>query len=105
MLLKPVPDDYTTHHPTPDDVLLLIEISDSSLDYDRSQKLPLYARYGIPEVWIINLRETLIEAHREPHFAGYEFREIVRNGSTISPRAFADATVDVTELLSTQSSS
>ncbi len=50
MLLKPSPDDYTSRHPQPDDVFLLIEVSDTTLDYDREEKLPAYGRAGIAEV-------------------------------------------------------
>ena len=52
MLLRPRADDYTTSHPTAADVLLLVEVADSSLAYDRGPKLALYARHGVPEVWI-----------------------------------------------------
>ena len=71
MLLKPSPDDYTSRHPQPDDVLLLIEVSDTTLDLDRVEKLPAYGRAGIAEVWIVNLVDQVIEIHREPHFTGY----------------------------------
>lgn len=99
MLLKPAPDDYMRHHPAPDDVLLLIEVAESSLEFDRSRKLPIYARAAVPEVWIVNLQESAIEVYREPHFAGYEKKVILRAGQQASPSAFPDVTVDVAELL------
>ena len=71
MLLKPSADDYTRRHPQPDDVFLLIEVSDSTLEYDRDEKLPAYGRAGVAEVWIVNLQEATIEIYREPHFTGY----------------------------------
>src|SRR2546429_3149605 len=71
MLLKPDPDDYTGRHPVAEDVFLLIEVADSTLAYDRGQKLPAYGRAGIPEVWILNLRARTVEVYREPHFEGY----------------------------------
>ena len=98
-LLKPAADDYTSRHPRPDDVFLLIEVSDTTLDYDRTEKLPAYGRAGVAEVWIVNLNETLIEIYREPHFTGYGSKTIVRAGDTIAPLAFPDAVVDVAELL------
>lgn len=98
-LLKPAPDDYTSHHPTPDDVLLLIEVADSSLELDRSRKIPLYARAAIPEVWIINLRELEIEVYREPHLVDYGKKSISRRGEILSPEMFPDVKVDVAELL------
>jgi Uma2 family endonuclease len=97
-LLKPAKDDYTNNQPCPDDVFLLIEVSDSTLEYDRSEKLPAYGRAGIPEVWIVNLVELTVEVYREPHFAGYGNKTVLRAGA-ISPAAFPDATLDVTELL------
>ena len=60
VLLKPAPDDYVSHHPVPDDVLLLIEVADSSLEFDRRKKLPTYARSGIRDLWIVNLQESEI---------------------------------------------
>ncbi len=99
MLLKPAPDDYTNRHPQPEDVFLLIEVSDSTLDYDRDEKLPAYGRAGVTEVWIVNLNDASIEVHREPHFTGYGSKTILRAGDRATPLAFPDAVVDVAELL------
>ncbi|MDF1815096.1 MAG: Uma2 family endonuclease [Verrucomicrobiales bacterium] len=60
------PGDYTERHPTGAEVLLLIEVSKSSLEYDREIKLPTYATSGIPEVWIINLNEGMVEIYQNP---------------------------------------
>jgi Uma2 family endonuclease len=99
MLLKPIPDFYRKSHPRPEDVFLLIEVSDTTLATDRDQKLPAYGRAGIAEVWIVNLNEELIEVYREPHFTGYNSKTVLRAGDHASPRAFPDATVDVAALL------
>jgi Uma2 family endonuclease len=99
MLLKPTADDYTSHHPQPEDVFLLVEVAAASLEYDREQKLPLYGRSGIPEVWIINLRDATIEVYREPHFTGYGSKTILRAGDKAVLQAFPDTTVDTAELL------
>jgi len=99
MLLKPSPDDYTSRHPAPEDVFLLVEVSEASLDYDREEKIPAYGRAGISEVWIVNLRDQALEIYREPHFTGYGSKTILRAGDQTSPQAFPDATVTVTELL------
>jgi Uma2 family endonuclease len=99
MLLKPAADDYTSRHPRPDDVFLLIEVSDTTLDYDRTEKLPAYGRAGVAEVWIVNLNDSTIEAYREPHFTGYGSKTLLRAGDTIAPLAFPDAALDVAELL------
>jgi len=55
MVLRPRADDYRANHPSAADVLLLVEVSDSSLTYDRGRKLALYAHFGVPEVWIADL--------------------------------------------------
>lgn len=99
LLLSPAPDDYVSHHPTPHDVFLLIEIADSSLEFDQNKKLPIYARAGIVELWIVNLHESVIEIYREPHFTGYEKKTVLRPGDKASPAAFPDISIDVAELL------
>jgi len=99
MLLKPSPDDYTSHHPVPEDVFLLVEISDSTIEYDRTEKLPAYGRAGVAEVWIVNLNEAAVEVYREPHFTGYGNKTILRAGDQAAPLAFPDALVDVADLL------
>jgi Uma2 family endonuclease len=99
ILLKPAPDDYASHHPAPDDVLLLIEVADSSVEFDQRKKLPVYARAGIVEVWIVNLQESAIEVYREPHFTGYEKKTVLRAGDKAAPAAFPRDALDVTELL------
>src|SRR5258708_35072363 len=71
MLLKRTPDFYGSRHPGPADVLLLIEVADTSLGYDREKKLPAYAMAGISEVWIVNLQDHIFETYQEPHGAGY----------------------------------
>lgn len=99
MLLKPSADDYTRRHPRPEEVCLLIEVSDTTLDLDREEKLPAYGRAGIPEVWIVNLNNETIEVYREPHFTGYGSKAVLRAGDHASPAAFPDVSVDVAELL------
>jgi Uma2 family endonuclease len=99
MLLKPAADDYTSRHPQPDDVFLLIEVSDSTLDYDREEKLPTYGRAGVAEVWIVNLQDATLEIYREPNFTGYGAKTILHGGDKATPQAFPDASLDVAELL------
>lgn len=61
-----VDEDYDTRHPGPEDILFLIEVSDSSLNFDRTVKLPLYAEAGVPQYWIINVAEKSIEVYAHP---------------------------------------
>jgi Uma2 family endonuclease len=59
-------DDYDTRHPGPHDILFLIEVSDTSLEFDRGVKLSLYAEAGIPQYWILNIAERCIEVYTQP---------------------------------------
>lgn len=92
-------DYYKGRHPTPDDVLLLIEVADSSLDYDRGDKLAAYGKAGIEEYWLVNLEEQCVEIHREPHFTGYTSTRVLKPGDHAAPSAFPDVIVDLAELL------
>lgn len=76
-LLQPRHDFYAGSLPRPEDVLLLIEVSDRSLAYDRDVKLPLYARHGIPEVWLIDLDGRRLTRHWAPASQGYRNAEAV----------------------------
>lgn len=67
-------DDFyaTSGHPGPADILLLVEVADSSLRFDRTVKLPLYARAGIAELWIVDLQRRILDAYRRPAGDGYD---------------------------------
>ncbi|MBA2713786.1 MAG: Uma2 family endonuclease [Rubrobacteraceae bacterium] len=69
--------------PTPEDVLLLIEVSDTSLAYDREVKLPLYASSGIAEVWLVDLKGGIIERYSEPSEEGYRLVRRAGRGETL----------------------
>ncbi|HEY2738818.1 MAG TPA: Uma2 family endonuclease [Thermoanaerobaculia bacterium] len=98
-VLRPRPDDYTHSHPKPADVLLVIEVADSSLAYDRGVKIPLYAVAGILEVWLVCLDERRVEIHREPAPAGYRNIRILHPGDRVSPLAFPDFELTVDAIL------
>jgi len=70
-LLRPRADDYRSAHPGPDDCLLVVEVADSSLAYDRDVKLPRYARAGISEVWLVDLAGRRLLIHRRPDAGRY----------------------------------
>jgi len=99
MLLKPSEDDYTSRHPKPTDVFLLIEVSDSTVETDREVKLPVYARAGIVEVWIVNLADGALEVYRGSHESGYADTLVLHEGDSIAPALFPDAVIDVAQLL------
>ena len=91
--------DYHRVRPTPADVLLVIEIADSSLRYDRELKLPRYAAAGIPEVWIANVPARHVEAFHDPVDGAYQSSRIVPADGRISPRAFPDVALTVGDFL------
>ncbi|MCF6281729.1 MAG: Uma2 family endonuclease [Candidatus Polarisedimenticolaceae bacterium] len=71
-LLKYRQDFYAEAHPTPDDLLLIIEVANSSLNYDRDVKLPLYARHNIPQVWLIDLNADELWIYSQPQDGTYQ---------------------------------
>jgi Uma2 family endonuclease len=99
VLLRPRPDEYRDAHPGAEDVLLLIEVADSSLSFDRRRKLPIYARDGVPETWLGDLQHDRIEAHRRPEHGRYQDLETFPRGARLSPLAFPDLSIAVDEIL------
>src|SRR5262245_36106117 len=99
VLLRPREDFYTTAHPQAADVLLLIEVADTTLRLDRRIKIPLYARVGIREVWLVDLTTARLEVHREPLGDGYGAVQLLARGQRVSPEAFPDLSLDVAELV------
>lgn len=99
MLLTLREDRYAFGKPRPQDVLLLIEVADSSLHYDLNVKLPHYAAIGIPEVWIANLQDDRIESYMEPSPEGYRASGIHQLGDAISPTAFPDLEIAVNDII------
>ena len=100
MLLRPRDDFYASGHPSPEDVLLLIEVGETSAAYDRDVKIPLYAAAGIPDVWLVDLAESVVTVHREPWGGGY--RERVRFselGSLLSPQLLQEVDLRIADLL------
>jgi Uma2 family endonuclease len=88
---------YSEAHPGPQDVLLLIEVADSTLAYDRDIKVPLYARFGIAEVWLVDIQNERLEVYLEPSVAGY--RQILRpeNDESVSPALLPEISLRVAE--------
>ena len=98
-LLKHRDDFYAHAHPTPADVLLAIEVADSTLATDRTLKLPLYARHGIETAWIVNLPDACVEVYTEPTPEGYQKSERRMPGQRLAVPAFSDVTFLVDEVL------
>ncbi|WP_201738474.1 Uma2 family endonuclease [Thermus thermamylovorans] len=85
-LLKP--KDYWEALPSAEDVLLLVEVAESSLDYDRNTKLPLYARSAIPEVWVLDLSENRLHVFRAPKEGVYTEHRVLLPGEEAEPLLF-----------------
>src|SRR5574337_610208 len=98
MLLQPRADGYRASHPGAADVLLLVEVAETSLAYDRTTKLPLYAKFGVPEVWIVDLKGPAVEVYREPRGDGYALKQRLAAGS-LAPILLPGRAIDVGALL------
>lgn len=98
-LLRLRPGGYGRAHPTPEDILLITEVADSTLDYDRDIKSHIYGRAGIPETWVVNLRADCLEVFRNPGPQGYAQHTIYRRGDKISPVSLPDLEFAVADLL------
>jgi len=94
---------YKRAHPTADDILLLIEVADSSLGSDRGEKAEIYAEVGIRDYWVVNLREQIIEVFREPERNRYRDVRSFEPGDFIEPLAAPGARLNVQELLADES--
>ncbi len=97
-LLKPRDDFYATAHPQPQDIFLLIEVSDSTVVYDREVKIPLYAEANIIEVWLVNINEQIVEVYQQPTAAGYQLMQKFTRGETLSIPGFSDVYITVNEI-------
>ena len=99
MVLAPRSDEYTEQNPNTRDVRLLIEVSNSSLQWDRDIKLPLYAREGVQEVWIVDLSAGAIHVYREPAQGAYSHVHMASRTETVSPSAFPSLALAVNDIL------
>ena len=91
-ILKWRNDFYTEALPASDDILLIIEVSDSSIDYDRDIKAPLYAEAGIPEMWLFDVNKKAIEGYSHPSASGYKQINRYEQNDTLSMLAFPAVT-------------
>lgn len=97
-VLKLREDFYTQTHPGPAEIFFLIEVADSSFDYDRDIKLPIYAKAGIQEVWILDLINQQIEVYQQPKNNGYSLRLTLVSGDELRYEAL-DLTIEVDQVL------
>jgi Uma2 family endonuclease len=98
LLLKPRADDYSSRVPEAGDVLLLIEVSDSTLAFDQGTKLSMYARYRVSEYWVIDVGSERVVSYRGPTPRGYDYVREFAATDALSPLAFPDVEIVVGQL-------
>lgn len=86
-------------HPRPEETILIVEVSDTTLKYDRDTKLALYAEAEIPEVWIVNLKNEIVEVHQKPGVGIYQLAQIYKRGETVKSSVLLDFDIEVDKIL------
>mgnify|MGYP001613058278 CR=1 FL=1 len=99
LILKRRDDHFREHLPDRSDVLLAIEVADTSLAYDRQVKRPLYSAAGVPEYWIVDVNENVLERHTGPRPDGYMHTDRLRPGDTVTLVALASITIPLSDLI------
>jgi Uma2 family endonuclease len=97
-VLQPRDDFYATAHPLAAEVLLVIEVADTSIDYDRDEKLPRYAMSGIPEAWLIDLNQQVVEQYTQPRNGKYRNKLTLERGDTLMAQSVSDLRLSVDSL-------
>ncbi len=100
-LLATRADGYRRAHPQPEDVLLVVEVADASLEHDRDVKIPLYAAAGVTEVWLVRLADDLITQYRDPapDRTGYATLRTARRGETVTSVRLPGVTLRVEDII------
>ena len=99
-VLRSQAHQYRDNLPTPSDVLLLIEVSESTLDADRTIKIPRYCQAGIVEVWLVDLINNLVHVHTDPTPTGYRMTQVRRDADSLQPICLPDCRFTVDAVLS-----
>jgi Uma2 family endonuclease len=99
VLVRPRADFYAAGHPTPDDILLVVEVADTSAESDRQSNVPLYARSAIAELWLVDLPQERISTYRDPSPSGYRAVQDFPRGAHLAPLAFPDRLLAVDDIL------
>jgi Uma2 family endonuclease len=97
-LLKPRPDFYKNSHPQAEDIFSLIEVADTTVKYDREVKIPLYAEANIPEVWLVDVNQEVVEVYRNPLQGVYQDVQTLVKNQILSILAFPDMHINVSEM-------
>jgi len=99
VLLRPRDDFYASRHANPPDTLLIVEMADSSLEYDQTVKMSLYAKTGVPEYWIANLQNDCLIVYQDPHENTYRVIRELRRGDAIAPQRLQECRIPIDALL------
>jgi len=99
VLLRPRADFYASRHAGPDDILLIIEIAQSSIQYDRDVKAPFYAAKGVPEYWLVDLNTNVVWRYLSPERGMYRSAEQYRRGQSFAPMLLPTCVIAVDVLL------
>lgn len=94
-LLHPRKQPYREAHPRAEDILLIIEVADTSQNYDRNVKMPLYARYGIPEVWLLDIRSNRLEIYQAPNEESYRLTLKPGRDERIAPMKLTEIEINL----------
>ncbi|NJO15027.1 MAG: Uma2 family endonuclease [Thioploca sp.] len=98
VILRGRPKDYANRWAIPSDVLLLIEVADSSFQYDKQVKVPLYARHGIIETWLFDLQRAVVEVYHDPQPSGYATLQTLASPAQLSPLVLPEVVLSLEEL-------
>jgi Uma2 family endonuclease len=98
VLAKPPRENYLEKHPTASDIFLIMEISDTTLIYDRENKARAYSRNGIRQYLLLNLQNETIEEYREPGEDGYQFKRTLRKGDSLNLESFPEVEIKIDDL-------
>jgi len=99
VLLRPRPDFYAARHRGPQDVILIVEVADSSIEYDREIKAPVYAAAGVPEYWVADLNANVLWRYSSPERGAYRVVEEHRRGEWLAPQLLPSCAIAVDALL------
>ena len=99
VLLRPRADFYASQHPGPADILLIVEVADSSIDYDRDVKAGVYARAGVHEYWLADLKEHVLECYSSPENGAYTNVDRVPRGQSRAPQLLPACVISTKDLL------
>jgi Uma2 family endonuclease len=98
-LLQPRTDFYASGHPQASDIFLIVEVADSSINYDQEVKIPLYSASGITEVWLVDLNQNILQVYQQPTATGYQMIQQFQRGEAITILAFPEILLKIEDIL------